>query len=146
MLGPGIGVFGDGPDGGREAAFEGPMRFPEPGKPWDGYGVVQAKFKQRLAGDSKDAAWLLGQVRAELERWADPRSERVRHGRPPRYVLFTTNVVLSAVAGSGGIDRVDALIAGYAERRGCGVGGCGTTTSCAACWTPIAMSVSPTRR
>jgi hypothetical protein len=28
--GPGVGVFGDGPDGGREAAFEGPMRFPEP--------------------------------------------------------------------------------------------------------------------
>jgi hypothetical protein len=41
VLGPGIGVFGDGPDGGREAAFEGPMRFPEPGTPWNGYGVVQ---------------------------------------------------------------------------------------------------------
>ncbi|HEV8648055.1 MAG TPA: hypothetical protein VG276_01350, partial [Actinomycetes bacterium] len=118
VLGPGVSVFGDGPDGGREATFEGPMRFPEPGKSWGGYGIVQAKFKQRPAGDGKDAAWLLGQVQAELERWADPTSKRVRHGRPPRYVLFTTNVVLSAVVGSGGIDRVDELIAGYAERLG----------------------------
>lgn len=98
VLGPGVSVFGDGPDGGREATFEGPMRFPEPGKSWGGYGIVQAKFKQRPAGDGKDAAWLLGQVQAELERWADPTSKRVRHGRPPRYVLFTTNVVLSGAA------------------------------------------------
>jgi hypothetical protein len=118
VLGPGVGVFGDGPDGGREATFEGPMRFPEPGNPWNGYGVVQAKFKQRLGGDGKDTAWLLGQVRAELERWADQKSQRVRRGRRPQYVLFTTNVVLSPVAGRGGIDRVEALIAGYAERLG----------------------------
>jgi hypothetical protein len=118
VLGPGVSVFGDGPDGGREAAFEGRTRFPDSGESWDGYGVVQAKFKQRLAGDGKDAGWLLRQLQAELQTWANPDSNRVRRGRRPRYVLFTTNVVLSAVAGSGGADRVDALIAGYAERLG----------------------------
>jgi len=118
VLGPGVSVFGDGPDGGREAAFEGRMRFPDPDEPWDGYGIVQAKFKQRLAGDGKDAAWLLRQLQAELETWADPNSNRVRRGRLPRYVLFTTNVVLSAVAGSGGADRVEALMASYAKRLG----------------------------
>jgi hypothetical protein len=118
VLGPGIGVFGDGPDGGREAAFEGRIPFPDPGEPWDGYGIVQAKFKQRLAGDGKDAAWLVRQLQAELETWANPDSNRVRRGRLPQYVVFTTNVVLSAVAGSGGADRVDTLIAGYAERLG----------------------------
>jgi hypothetical protein len=117
-LGPGVSVFGDGPDGGREATFDGRVRFPEPGEPWDGYGVVQAKYRQRLVGDGKDAAWLLRQLRAELETWANRKSNRVRHGRVPRYVLFTTNVVLSAVAGSGGVDRMDALIADYADRLG----------------------------
>jgi hypothetical protein len=34
----------------------------------------------------------------------------------PRYVLFTTNVVLSAVPGRGGVDRAEALIASYADR------------------------------
>jgi hypothetical protein len=116
VLGPGVSVFGAGPDGGREATFDGRMRFPDPDQPWDGYGVVQAKFKQRPAGDGKDAAWFLRQLRAELETWANPKSNRVRRGRVPQYVLFTTNVVLSPVAGSGGVDRVNALIARYADR------------------------------
>jgi hypothetical protein len=116
VLGPGVSVFGAGPDGGREAAFEGRMHFPEPDQPWDGYGVVQAKFKQRPAGDGKDAAWFLRQLQAELETWADPKSNRVRRGRVPQYVPFTTNVVLSAAAGSGGVDRVEALVARYADR------------------------------
>jgi hypothetical protein len=92
------------------------MHFPEPDQPWDGYGVVQAKFKQRPAGNGKDAAWFLRQLQAELETWANPESNRVRRGRVPQYVLFTTNVVLSPVAGSGGVDRVNALVARYADR------------------------------
>jgi hypothetical protein len=43
------------------------MRFPEPDQPWNGYGIVQAKFRQRPAGDGKDAAWVLRQLRAEPE-------------------------------------------------------------------------------
>ena len=38
VLGNGVRIFGDGPDGGREATFEGRMRFPEPGQVWSGYG------------------------------------------------------------------------------------------------------------
>ena len=30
ILGDGVSVFGDGPDGGREATFEGRMRYPDP--------------------------------------------------------------------------------------------------------------------
>jgi hypothetical protein len=41
VLGAGVTVFGEGPDGGREATFEGRMHFPGPGEPWNGYGVVQ---------------------------------------------------------------------------------------------------------
>jgi hypothetical protein len=118
VLGPGVSVFGDGPDGGREATFEGRMRFPEPGEPWDGYGVVQAKFKRRLVGGSADTDAFLRAVTLELDRWANVDSNRVKKGRLPQYVLFTTNVVLSAVPGSGGVDRAEALIASYADRLG----------------------------
>ena len=49
-MGSGVVVFGDGPDGGREAIFEGAVSFPSAVKPWSGYGVIQAKFKQRPEG------------------------------------------------------------------------------------------------
>lgn len=118
VLGAGVSVFGDGPDGGREASFEGRLCFPEPGEPWDGYGVVQAKFKRRPGGGGEDAEALLRAVAAELDAWADPESKRVKKGRVPQYVIFTSNVVLSPVPKSGGVDRVNALIAGRASRLG----------------------------
>ena len=46
VLGSGIVVFGDGPDGGREATFERKLTFPSTVEGWDGYGVVQAKYRQ----------------------------------------------------------------------------------------------------
>jgi hypothetical protein len=118
VLGLGVSVFGQGPDGGREATFEGRSRFPEPGEPWDGYGVVQAKFKRRLVGGSQDTDAFLRAVRAELDAWADPESKRVKQGKVPQYLLLTTNVVLSAASGTGGIDSANALIKGYADRLG----------------------------
>jgi hypothetical protein len=66
VLGAGVSVFGDGPDGGREATFEGRTRFPEPGEHWDGYGVVQAKFKRRPVGGGRDVTDLLRAIQAEL--------------------------------------------------------------------------------
>ena len=47
VLGPGVGVFGDGPDGGREATFHGKVPYPYDDDSWEGYGVLQAKFRQR---------------------------------------------------------------------------------------------------
>ncbi|MBB4921464.1 tetratricopeptide repeat protein [Kitasatospora kifunensis] len=105
-LGASVEVFGDGPDGGREATFQGLTHFPNPDTPWTGYGVLQAKFRSRPEGPGKDADWLIGHIKAELDAWGNPASHRVRKGRLPDYLLITTNVVLSAVAGNGGIDRV----------------------------------------
>ena len=48
LIGPGIVVFGDGPDGGREATFDRKIPFPSIVDPWDGYGVIQAKFCSAL--------------------------------------------------------------------------------------------------
>nr|GID89547.1 hypothetical protein Ade03nite_84710 [Actinoplanes derwentensis] len=55
VLGPGVQVFGDGPDGGREAAFEGTVTFPEPDPagPWRGYGVIQAEFRRQPLGTAQ---------------------------------------------------------------------------------------------
>ncbi|MFI6251011.1 NACHT domain-containing protein [Streptomyces sp. NPDC051016] len=106
ILGPGVQAFGDGPDGGREAEFRGQLNYPQPSPhgPWNGYGVLQAKFLQRPRDTARDTAWLLGQLRTELRQWANPKSKRSRVGAVPDYLLFATNVVLSADPKVGGID------------------------------------------
>lgn len=114
VLGPGVSVFGDGKDGGREATFRGPVTYPHKGQQWDGYGVVQAKFRQRSASAIKpDVDWMEGAIRTELAAWVKDDSKR---GELPQYLLFTTNVVLSPVPSAGGVDRVKALIRDEAKR------------------------------
>jgi hypothetical protein len=45
----GLVVFGDGPGGGREASFDGPSTsYPIQAQPWNGYVVLQAKFKTKV--------------------------------------------------------------------------------------------------
>src|SRR6266545_1895432 len=51
VLGPGIQAFGDGPDGGREASFEGLVGYPTAAGPWDGYGVLQVKYRRVDVGN-----------------------------------------------------------------------------------------------
>ncbi|MFF3872552.1 NACHT domain-containing protein [Streptomyces sp. NPDC001978] len=106
ILGPAVQTFGDGPDGGREAEFHGELQYPlpDPGGPWNGHGVLQAKFLQRPRGTTHDTAWFLNLVRAELRQWANPQSKRAREGALPEYLLFCTNVVLSPDPETGGID------------------------------------------
>ncbi|WP_158709169.1 NACHT domain-containing NTPase [Streptomyces globisporus] len=113
VLGPGVSVFGDGKDGGREAAFTGQVPYPNEQQSWDGYGVVQAKFRQRSQGVSSGTEWLERQIEAEFKAWLHPDSKR---GRLPEYLIFTTNVPLSPVPETGGIARVDRLISSYANK------------------------------
>ena len=118
VLGPGLAAFGAGPDGGREASFSGLQQFPNTAEPWNGYGIMQAKYKTQLRGTKSDTTWLRGRIKAELEAWADPAKRRVRDGRRPEYLIITTNVGLSGVPGSGGKDRIDELIKQYAADLG----------------------------
>lgn len=118
VLGPGIEVFGPGPDGGREAAFAGLRHYPAREAPWTGHGVLQAKFKERLLGTGGDTTWLRKQLRAELAAWADPASRRVRDGQRPEYLIVATNVPLSGVPPAGGKDRIGSLIAEFAPAIG----------------------------
>jgi hypothetical protein len=116
-LGPGIQAFGDGPDGGREATIEGPLAYQGAKGLWNGYGVLQAKYRRAGLGN-KDTEWLIQQITHELDQWADTKRRRVAAGRRPEYLIIATNVRLSSVPGSGGIDRVRTLLLGYLDRLG----------------------------
>jgi hypothetical protein len=118
VLGPGIDVFGDGPDGGREAAFADLRHYPTREAPWSGHGVLQAKFKQSLLGTGGDTTWLRKQLKAELAAWADSGSRRVRDGQRPQYLIVATNIPLSGVPRTGGKDRINSLIAEFAQAIG----------------------------
>nr|WP_157553963.1 hypothetical protein [Herbidospora sakaeratensis] len=104
-LGEKVQIYGDGADGGRDAAVQGRIHWnPEidegATETWHGYTVVQAKFRQRPADPAANLKWLLGEVRREMTTWANN-----RRGHPlPDYLLIATNVTLSPTAG-GGIDR-----------------------------------------
>jgi hypothetical protein len=118
VLGSGVTVFGDGPDGGREATFDGRVNFPNSQNAWDGYGVLQAKYKSRVGVTGADNRTFLTQVRNELDEWADRTKRRNTAGRRPKYLIFTTNVSLSSSPGTGGKDVFDALLREYQQRLG----------------------------
>lgn len=110
VIGPNVVIFGDGRDGGREATFDGPIPYPSREHGWRGYGVVQAKFKQKPEDSSRDGEWALRQLEADLKKFVDPE----RKLRRPQYYIFATNVVLTPVADSGSKDKARALFEKYA--------------------------------
>ncbi len=112
LLGPKTLVFGDGPDGGREATYEGRMALPAEGENWNGYLVLQAKFRQRPEGLSKDGPWVLQMLEQELEAFADSTKRR----RKPDYYIFATNVVMSPTNLTGAKDKAAELVKKYAAR------------------------------
>jgi len=111
-LGHGVHVFGAGPDGGREATFSGEVNMDGKGM-WSGYGVIQAKYKERLTTTAADQAWFFEQVTAELDAWVNPRKRRYLN--QPEYLVIATNVPLTAVAENGGLDRLRRLIERYRD-------------------------------
>lgn len=116
ILGSGLVVFGDGPDGGREATFSGRVsNFPSATDCWDGYVVVQAKFCQRPKGKPhEDAKWALNELAKELDRFSAKGAKR----RKPEYYIFVTNVVLTPVQRSGSKDKATDLIRKYRKPLG----------------------------
>jgi hypothetical protein len=112
VLGPGTTIFGDGPDGAREATFEGKVPYPSASDQWDGYIVVQAKFKQRNEGVRKDGQWAIEQLRGELEKFAS----RPKGLRRPQYYLFCTNVILTPKPGTGSKEKLLRVFSEYCDR------------------------------
>jgi hypothetical protein len=116
VLGPGAMIFGDGPDGGREASYKGTVPYPNVTSPWSGHVVMQAKFRQREESGT-DADWLARQLTTELERYADPSAQRLL----PNYYILVSNVRLSSIEGTrrkGGQQKVQEVF----ERLGAPLG------------------------
>ncbi|MEU2962926.1 NACHT domain-containing protein [Streptomyces albidoflavus] len=113
-IGSALSVFGPGPDGGREATFEGPVTLGKDGPTVSGYGVLQAKYCETLTTPRKDATWLINQIRSELKEW---RNSSKRH-RKPDCLIFATNVTLSGVPNTGGLDRVEKELKAQCEALG----------------------------
>lgn len=102
--------FGDGPDGGREATFDGVTQYGAPGGYWNGNGILQAKYHVRPQDTRRDATWARGQLTSELKQYT-----RKRNRRPvPEYYIFATNVTLSPGEG-GGKDSVLSILTEFAE-------------------------------
>lgn len=113
VISPGVSIFGAGPDGGREATYEGRMEYPTPKNPWDGYCVIQAKFLERPRDSKSDGQWAIKQLRGELEKYADQSNKR----RIPDYYVFATNVALTAVQDKGSKDLIKKEFAKFQKRR-----------------------------
>lgn len=113
VLGPGIQAFGDGPDGGREATFEGPINWSATATKstgrWDGYTVVQAKYHYHQLEPYKNTAWLKGQIDDELDRWVEAKKKGSRK-RMPQYLIIASNVRLSPKGVTGGIDVLESYV------------------------------------
>ena len=106
IMGPAAVIFGDGPDGGREAIFEREVPYPSETNPWDGYGVVQAKFLQRPSRTPRDGDWAVDQLNDELRKYVEPN----KNVRQPDYFVYVTNAVLTPVNERGSKDRARALL------------------------------------
>jgi len=108
FLGVRVSQFGVGPDGGREATYRGPIsQLGEDPLDWDGYVILQSKFRARPLGTSIDQDWLITTVEKELKEWESQTSARRQENDIPNYLVIATNVVLSPAAG-GGSDRLEA--------------------------------------
>lgn len=107
IIAPGVTIFGDGPDGGREATFEGKAPYPSALSAWSGYWVFQAKFKTaRTSEDSKDPEWLQSEIIKEVKKY-EIRKSKVRK---PDNLIFLTNIILTPAANGGGIDKMRGFI------------------------------------
>ena len=112
VLGPGVGIFGDGPDGGREATFHGKVPYPFVDDSWDGYGVLQVKFRQRSGNVTQDGDWAVTQLKSEIKKYFDVDNNL----RKPDYFIYATNVVLTPVKGQGSRDRLEAVLEDFKDR------------------------------
>ena len=90
----------------REATFSGRTSYDTGTGAWDGYVVLQAKFRQRLLGTSGDGAWLLDQTKAEIAGFTAEDSTRTK----PDYYLLATNVSLGGAQTTGYKDRLAAYL------------------------------------
>lgn len=109
IIGEGVKIYGAGPDGQRECTFEGKASYPSKEEGWEGYWVVQAKFKDPST-KKEDFLWLKQCFEEEMKNFA---KKKVAGKKIPNNYLFFTNVVLTPVEEQGIKDKMDKLAQGY---------------------------------
>ncbi len=119
-MGPAGTVYSSGPDGGRDFIYDGAISGYE-GKGWNGYLVVQAKFKDPGLSKTDDILWLREQLERELNKFTSGAS----NSRKPDYYILATNVRLSGADGAsnkkkgtqrkGGMTKAEELFAPWAK-------------------------------
>ncbi|MBQ1010295.1 hypothetical protein KBX53_04925 [Micromonospora sp. M51] len=117
-FGPGVQVMGSGRDGGRDLYHRGPLIWKpmedQPAEVWEGYTVLQVKHRATSSASHKEnAVWLWGQVRGELDDWANPYGDR---NPVPGFLIIITNVMLTPFPQVGGHDFLNENIKRYLER------------------------------
>lgn len=114
VIGVGLEVFGPGRDGGREAMWNGPIRWAVTGvddsSTWRGYTVIQVKHCQNPTDDpAKDLAWLVTHIKKEFDAWMAPASKRTQF---PDYLLIITNVRLTPADPGGTMAKLNSWLDG----------------------------------
>ena len=90
ILGEGVKIYGAGQDGQREATFEGKAPYPSSTNSWDGYWIIQAKFKS-MNTKQDDFKWIENNFVSEMNGF----KKKQEQGTPiPDNYLFFTNIVL----------------------------------------------------
>lgn len=114
IFGDGSTAFSDGPDGGRDATFEGFFHWPPTQDLLEGYLVIQAKYKKKRGDARSNLDWFTRQLKLELDKWITTRI----HLKSPDYIVFATNIALSAAPKNGGYDKITQMIAEYVNTPG----------------------------
>ncbi|NUU18289.1 hypothetical protein HP550_13615 [Cellulomonas humilata] len=117
-LGAKVQAYGTGRDGGRDFTSRGILQWSANDYArqdfWDGYTVFQVKKKETLAATpSVNATWLIREILAELDTWTDPDGSR---GEAPDYLVFVSNVPLTPVPATGGLDLLHEKVSEHLRR------------------------------
>ena len=97
IIGEGVSIYGAGPDGQREATFHGKAPYPSETECWEGYWVIQAKFKEPNTKKA-DFPWIKECFEEEMNGF---REKQGKGKTIPNNYLFFTNIVLTPVAEKG---------------------------------------------
>ncbi len=109
IIGEGVSIFGAGPDGQREATFNGKAPYPSSSDSWEGYWIIQAKFKEPNTKKA-DYLWLKDSFESEMNNFKE---KKAAGKRLPDNYLFFTNIVLTPVAEKGIKDKIDSVSEQY---------------------------------
>ncbi|MBD8601048.1 hypothetical protein IFT80_00175 [Pseudomonas sp. CFBP 8771] len=111
-------VFPAGADAGRDFSYSGPIAGYE-NLGWDGYLVLQAKFKSSLNSGKPNVEWILNQLIKEFSKFEDGNGYLV-----PEYYIVATNVSLSGADSystslrQGGLAKVEEKLKALCEAHG----------------------------